>query len=272
VRLYVEEIQITEHSTILTFYLENRGENSIRLKLANKGNKKAWHLVDRTFSRTYQLKSIDNLYGWKFGLSYKLKGLSSQTFTAEFERLDNDLFNFHLIEGNNMQPGNWNIFEIDLKKDRDEDFYSKNENDQEEGFFNRRKSQYEDLSYAYHTSDWEQDVFYHTPTEVFNLIDRLDEKRGQRGRRTQRSLGNSSNDIDKDYPVTRSSNSVEDRYRTGKRTRSNAFIYYYRVKNGDTLFSIAQRYGSTKNELMGVNELESEELRIGKIIMVVRRD
>lgn len=269
VQLHVEKIRITENSTILTFLLENQGENSIQIKLAKNGNKKAWYLTDRSFGREYHLKTIDYLDRWKFGLSYKLKGYSSQSFTAEFERLDNDVFNFHLIEGQDMKPGNWNIFEIELKDDREEDYYDKKE-EEETRIFNKRKSRYEDLSYNYPTSDWEQDVFYHTPPEVFDLIDKLDAKRGQRNFINERRNRIQSND--KVEGISRDGGSLDEYFRAGKRTRSNAYIYYYRVKEGDSLFKIAQRYGSTKNELREINELESDELRIGKIIMVVRRD
>jgi len=114
IQLKVDQVRITKNSTMLTFTLKNLGDKSFPVKLANTGSRDAWYLTDRSFDRTYRLKAIKNLDGWNQGRSYNLKARGTQLFIAEFERIDDDVFFFHLLEGKTTKPGAWNIYDIEL--------------------------------------------------------------------------------------------------------------------------------------------------------------
>jgi LysM repeat protein len=42
----------------------------------------------------------------------------------------------------------------------------------------------------------------------------------------------------------------------------------YKVVSGDTLYSIAQKFGTTVNKLKEINNLKSNDLTIGQILVV----
>jgi len=114
VQLKVDQVRITKNSTMLTFTVKNLGDKSFPVKLAKRSSKEAWYLTDRSFERTYRLKSIKNLDGWNQGRSFNLKARQTQLFIAEFDRIDDDVFFFHLLEGRMTKPGAWNIYDIEL--------------------------------------------------------------------------------------------------------------------------------------------------------------
>ncbi len=115
IQLNVDQVRISKNSTMLSFTVKNLGEKSFPIKLAQRGSKEAWYLTDRSFERTYKLKSIKNLDGWNQGRSFNLKARGTQLFIAEFDRIDDDIFFFHLLEGKMSKPGAWNIYDIELK-------------------------------------------------------------------------------------------------------------------------------------------------------------
>ena len=45
-------------------------------------------------------------------------------------------------------------------------------------------------------------------------------------------------------------------------------IRIYEVKSGETLYSIARRFGLTAEELKSLNGLESEKINIGQLLLV----
>ena len=64
----------------------------------------------------YRLKSIKNLEGWSLGNAFSLKPRASKLFLAEFDRIDDNVFFFHLLEGKTNKPGAWNIYDIELSR------------------------------------------------------------------------------------------------------------------------------------------------------------
>ncbi len=58
----------------------------------------------------------------------------------------------------------------------------------------------------------------------------------------------------------------EKNHKTGESLRSVVGIAYHKVKDGDTLYDIARKYGTTVSVLKKINKLSKTKLRLGQII------
>ncbi|MEL6253344.1 MAG: tetratricopeptide repeat protein [Bacteroidota bacterium] len=116
IQLKLDQVWITKNSTMLSFTLKNLSDKSFPVKLAKQKKSGAWYITDRSFGRIYTLKAIKSLDGWAQGNSYNLKARGTKVFIAEFERLDDDVWFFHLLEGKTQKPGAWNMYDIELSR------------------------------------------------------------------------------------------------------------------------------------------------------------
>ena len=71
-------------------------------------------------------------------------------------------------------------------------------------------------------------------------------------------------------PAKRSVNSVEVRVpkKTNTRNYSRESVRYHTIKRGETLYSIAKRYGLSVSELKRLNNMRSDFIRAGKRLKV----
>lgn len=111
----IDQVKITSTGTQITFTITNISSKAYPLLLDKPTGTRALYLTDRTLQRTYRLRNIRGLTGWPNSPYMLQPGEKSKTFTAEFDRLDDDVFFFHILEGKGQTPGAWNFWDVELK-------------------------------------------------------------------------------------------------------------------------------------------------------------
>lgn len=149
-------------------------------------------------------------------------------------------------------------------------------------------------TYAYgfdrfNSTDFESYVVQDTDPEVLEIIDRLDEKIGQvqydsygRRIRPSQSIPKRSNHARMTYRGAHGGNTSSFRrakgaidnpiYREKVRDQLAGTVYYYRVKKGDSLLSIALAHETSTAEIIEMNELKDYDLLVGSTLKIVKRD
>lgn len=108
------KVQVTKTSTRVTFELESSGDEPFTVKLEGKNSPDAFYITDRAMSRTFKLKKITGLRNWPNEPYVLHPEDPALTFVAEFERLDEDMFIFHLLEGRQEREGTWDFWDVKL--------------------------------------------------------------------------------------------------------------------------------------------------------------
>ncbi|MDX2285210.1 MAG: tetratricopeptide repeat protein [Bacteroidia bacterium] len=109
----IQQIKLTPAATQVTFTVEAVGSKDFKLALGRVGSSGALYLTDRFFKRTYKLRTIRNLPGWPEQPTTLRPG-GRLMFVAEFDRLDEDVTFFHLLEGQTPKSGYWNFYDVEL--------------------------------------------------------------------------------------------------------------------------------------------------------------
>lgn len=109
----IEQVRVTETGTLVSFVVSSLGDDKFPIELAGPGSPEAMYLTDRGFQRVYRLKDIKNFDGWP-NEAYELQPGENKWFIAEFERIPNDLYYFHVLEGEQGEPGAWDFYDVEL--------------------------------------------------------------------------------------------------------------------------------------------------------------
>ncbi|MEO0468433.1 MAG: tetratricopeptide repeat protein [Bacteroidota bacterium] len=110
----IRQVKITQSSTFVTFRIRGAGgEEAFPIKLDKRGGPNAWYITDRSLKRNYRLKNIKALTGWPSRV-YNLRPNEEKIFVVEFERIDNDVRYFHILEGRTARETSWDFYDIEL--------------------------------------------------------------------------------------------------------------------------------------------------------------
>ena len=111
----IERIKITENSTRITFSVKNISGEIFPINLDRRNGPNAFYLTDRGFQKIYKLKKVYSLKGWP-NSPYPLRPREkNKIFTVEFDRLDDDVESFHILEGKSDRAYAWDFWDVELK-------------------------------------------------------------------------------------------------------------------------------------------------------------
>ncbi len=108
----IEQVRITENSTLVSFTVQSISKDPFPVSLAGVGSPEAMMITDRQFGRAYRLKNI-RLEGWP-AEPYELRPGETKMIIAEFERIPSDLHFFHIVEGEIPSQGSWDFYDVEL--------------------------------------------------------------------------------------------------------------------------------------------------------------
>lgn len=108
----IEQVRITENSTLVSFTVQSISKDPFPISLAGVGSPEALMITDRQFGRAYRLKNI-RLEGWPIE-PYELRPGETKMIIAEFERIPADLHFFHIVEGEIPSQGSWDFYDVEL--------------------------------------------------------------------------------------------------------------------------------------------------------------
>ena len=110
----IDQVRVTRNSTLVSFTISSLGDRTFPVKLAPRGSADAFYITSRDFKKIYPLRNIKNLPGWP-NQPFSLKPGENQLFIAEFDRIDDEVFYFHILEGKSDREEAWNFFDVKLK-------------------------------------------------------------------------------------------------------------------------------------------------------------
>ena len=110
----IDQVRVTHNSTLVSFTINSLGDRTFPTKMAPTGSTDAFYLTTRDFKKIYPLRNIKNLPGWP-NQPFSLKPGEDQLFIAEFDRLDDDVFTFHILEGKTEREEAWNFYDVKIK-------------------------------------------------------------------------------------------------------------------------------------------------------------
>jgi tetratricopeptide (TPR) repeat protein len=112
----IERIKFTENSTRITFVVRNISEEVFPIELDRRNGSNAFYLTDRGFQKIYKLKKIYSLDGWP-QKPYPLRpNENNKMFTAEFDRLDDEVETFHILEGKSDRKYTWDFWDVEFQE------------------------------------------------------------------------------------------------------------------------------------------------------------
>jgi tetratricopeptide (TPR) repeat protein len=111
--LTIEQVKILPSGTQVTFVMENATKESYPFALDRTGGPNALYLTDRGMTRVYALRNVRGLRSWP-SQPYVLLPGEKITFVGEFDKLDDTLTYFHLLEGRQARPGAWEFWDVRL--------------------------------------------------------------------------------------------------------------------------------------------------------------
>lgn len=111
----IERIKINQNGTQVTFSVQSVSNEVFPIKLDKVGGPNAFYITDRDYKRIYNLINIRSLPGWP-NKPYELTPSNPKKyFTAEFERLDDDVVFFHILEGKQNREGSWDFWDVEIR-------------------------------------------------------------------------------------------------------------------------------------------------------------
>ncbi|MEZ4776297.1 MAG: tetratricopeptide repeat protein [Bacteroidia bacterium] len=110
----IEQVKITQNATLITFKVQSVGTKVFPIFLDKKGGANALYISDRAYKRSFRLTDVRSLQGWP-EKPYMLQPGQDKFFTAEFERIDDDIVFFHILEGQSNREGAWDFWDVELK-------------------------------------------------------------------------------------------------------------------------------------------------------------
>lgn len=110
----IEQVKITQNATLITFKVQSVGTKVFPIFLDKKGGANALYISDRAYKRSFRLTEVRSLQGWP-EKPYMLQPGQDKFFTVEFERIDDDIVFFHILEGQSNREGAWDFWDVELK-------------------------------------------------------------------------------------------------------------------------------------------------------------
>ncbi len=110
--IHIDQVKITPNSTLVIFNVQSISRDPFLISLEAPDSPDALMITDRQFQKKYRLKNI-RLDGWP-NEPYELRPGENKPIVAEFERIPDDFFFFHIIEGESPSPGAWDFYDVEL--------------------------------------------------------------------------------------------------------------------------------------------------------------
>ncbi|MDX2247290.1 MAG: tetratricopeptide repeat protein [Bacteroidia bacterium] len=110
----IEQVKITETATLITFKVQSVGNTDFPIFLDKKGGANALYISDRAYKKSYRLLNVRSLQGWP-EKPFILKPNQEKFFTVEFERIEDNIVFFHILEGQGNREGTWDFWDVELK-------------------------------------------------------------------------------------------------------------------------------------------------------------
>lgn len=110
--VHIDQVKITATSTLVIFNVQSVSRESFLISLEAPGSTGALMITDRQFNRAYRLKSV-RLDGWPQE-PYELRPGENKPIIVEFERIPDDLYFFHIVEGETPSAGSWDFYDVEL--------------------------------------------------------------------------------------------------------------------------------------------------------------
>ncbi len=115
-RMKIKQVQVTDDETILRFRLVNSTKKKYGMGIYPAGNKGAYFIVSTDGKKKFRLIDSQGINILPGKYMYVPVGKSKE-FTISFERIDDSMTRFHLMEGN-LKKNAWHFMNINLGKPR----------------------------------------------------------------------------------------------------------------------------------------------------------
>lgn len=110
--VHVDQVKITATSTLVILNVQSVSRDPFLISLEGPGSPGALMITDRQFNRAYRLKNV-RLDGWPQE-PYELRPGENKPIIVEFERIPDDLYFFHIVEGETPGEGSWDFYDVEL--------------------------------------------------------------------------------------------------------------------------------------------------------------
>lgn len=110
--VHIDQVKITATSTLVIFNVQSVSREAFLISLEGPGSAGALMITDRQFNRAYRLKNV-RLDGWPQE-PYELRAGENKPIIVEFERIPDDLYFFHIVEGETPNAGSWDFYDVEL--------------------------------------------------------------------------------------------------------------------------------------------------------------
>lgn len=110
--VHIDQVKITATSTLVIFNVQSVSRDAFLISLEGPGSAGALMITDRQFNRAYRLKNV-RLDGWPQE-PYELRPGENKPIIVEFERIPDDLYFFHIVEGETPSAGSWDFYDVEL--------------------------------------------------------------------------------------------------------------------------------------------------------------
>ncbi len=110
--VHIDQVKITATSTLVIFNVQSVSRDPFLISLEGPGSAGALMITDRQFNRAYRLKNV-RLDGWP-QQPYELRPGENKPIIVEFERIPDDLYFFHIVEGETPSAGSWDFYDVEL--------------------------------------------------------------------------------------------------------------------------------------------------------------
>ena len=109
--LRITKIEVTQTSTKVHFELESTSTEAFPVMLDDKSGSNPLYITDQNMRQTFQLKRIIGLPNWPKEV-FMLPPGRTVPFVAEFEKIRDDMYSFHILEGRKERKGSWDFWDI----------------------------------------------------------------------------------------------------------------------------------------------------------------
>ncbi len=110
--IVIKQIKITPSGTQVTFEVTSAGDQPFPISLDRPGGVNALFLSDQAFTKQFRLRTIRGLRDWPTTPLTMRPGDQPVIFTAEFDRIDDNMNTFHILEGTDPRHSGWDFFQV----------------------------------------------------------------------------------------------------------------------------------------------------------------
>lgn len=112
--IVIKQVRVNPSGTQVTFEVSNASGQPFPVSLDRIGGVTALFITDKSFTRQYRLRSIRGLRDWPNTPLTMQPGDKPIVFVAEFDKIDDDITVFHVLEGTENRTHAWDFYEVRL--------------------------------------------------------------------------------------------------------------------------------------------------------------